>query len=188
MARLPYVDPDKASPAVKKIFAKLPMHLNIFRMVANSETTFRPFLGLGTALLSSETFDPKLRELVILHVGKISNGNYEWTQHVPIAQAVGASDEQIKAIEAGDVEAGCFDPVERACLAFTTEVAASCRASDATFAAAREHLSPAQIVELITIIGFYRMVAMLTEATEVDIDAAAGTKIVDALRRTDLSH
>ena len=84
MARLPYVDPSTAPERVREVLDNLPQ-LNIFKMMANAETTFRPFLGLGTALLGSKTFDHKLRELVILHVGKLSDGRYEWHQHVPIA-------------------------------------------------------------------------------------------------------
>ena len=71
MARLPYVSPESAPEKVREVLKDLPP-LNIFRMVANSETVFRPFLGLGSALLASKTFDHCLRELVILLVGKLS--------------------------------------------------------------------------------------------------------------------
>ena len=182
MARLPYVDPDNASAPIRELFELLPARLNIFRMAANSETTFRPFLGLGTALLGSATFDAKLRELVILHIGRISGGRYEWAQHVPIAKAVGATDEQIRALEEGRLDAACFSELDRAVLQFTTDVADTCRTGDETFAAVNAHLDPGQIVELITIIGFYRMVAMLTETTDIEIDEPAGTAIVDAIR------
>jgi len=182
MARLPYVDRDSAPPKVREVLELLPADLNIFRMAANSETTFRPFLGLGTALLGSKTFDPKLRELVILHVGKVSGGRYEWAQHVPIAKAVGAADAELEALDTGDIDAACFSELERAVLRFSGEVAESCRAGDATFAAVAEHLGAGQIVELITIVGFYRMVAMLTETTDIEIDEPVGTAVVDAVR------
>jgi alkylhydroperoxidase family enzyme len=181
MARLPYVDPSTAPKAVREVLDNLPQ-LNIFKMVANSETTFRPFLGLGTALLASKTFDHKLRELVILQVGKVSDGRYEWHQHVPIAKAVGASDDQIAALERGDIGADCFDDTEKAVLHFTTDAVENVRASDESFAAVNAHLSPAQIVELIMILGFYRTVAMLTESTDIEIDDPAGTAVIDALK------
>lgn len=182
MARLPYVDPDAAPAKVREVLDALAVDLNIFRMVANCETTFRPFLRLGAALLGSRTFDAKLRELVILHVGKISGGRYEWSQHVPIAKAVGVTDAQLEALEAGDIRADCFCDLEHVVLQFAAEVAEQCRASDETFAAAAARLDAGQIIELIMIVGYYRMVAMLTETTDIEIDQPAGTAIVDAAR------
>jgi len=182
MARLPYVEMDKAPEPIREALGRLPVQLNIFKMTANAETLFRPFLGLGTAILGSARLDAKLRELVILHVGRLSRGEYEWVQHVPIAEAFGASAAQISALERGDIDADCFDPLERAVLAFTTEVVRDVKASDATFAATHEHLSPREIVELILTIGFYMTVARLTETTAIEIDGPAGTKVVDAIR------
>ena len=178
---LPYVSPESAPEKVREVLKDLPP-LNIFRMVANSETVFRPFLGLGSALLASKTFDHCLRELVILLVGKLSDGTYEWVQHVPIAKSCGATDEQITALEKADLDADCFDAAEKAVLNFSADALQNVKASDATFKEVEKHLSPAQIVELIMILGFYRTVAVLTESTDIDIDGPIGTAVVDALR------
>ncbi len=182
MARLPYVNPAEAAPTVREALESLPAQLNIFRMLANSETTFRPFLRLGTAILASRTFDPKLRELVILQVGKLSGGEYEWVQHVPIAKALGASDAQVAALEKGRLDDACFDARERAVLRFATEALRNVKASRASFEELVGHLSPGQIVELLMIVGFYRTIAMLTESTEIEIDGPIGMAIVEASR------
>jgi len=171
-----------AAQEVRDTFDALPVQLNIFKMVANAETCFRPFLGLGTAILARQQLDHKIRELVILHVAKLWNGRYERNQHVPIAKAVGATDAEIEAIDAGDIRAECFNPAEKAILRFTSEVVENGRASDATFAAVAEHMSPREIVEIILAIGFYTTVAMLCETTDVDIDPPADTKVIDAAR------
>lgn len=182
MARIPYIDLDNASEETKQTFEALPVHLNIFKMVANAETCFRPFLGLGTAILGSQQLDSKIRELVILQVAKLWNGRYEDNQHVPIAKAVGATDAEVDAIHTGDIQADCFNPAEKAALAMTTEVITNGRASDGTFATVSEFFSPREIVELLLAIGFYTTVAMLCETTDVDIDPPADTKIIDAVR------
>ena len=183
MARLPYVDPATAAPPVRDAFEKLPAHLNIFRMVANAETCFRPFLRLGSAILADQKLDALLREHVILRIGKLWDGRYEFHQHVPIAKAFGASDEQIGAHERGDIDAPCFSPLERAALAFATEVVESGKPSDATFARVAEHLSPREIVELLLAIGFYTTVAMLTESTAIELDEALGVRVVESTKR-----
>jgi alkylhydroperoxidase family enzyme len=157
-------------------------------MVGNAETCFRPFISLGTAILGRQQLDDKIRELVILHVAKLWNGRYERNQHVPIAKAVGATDAEVAAIDAGRIDDDCFNPAEKAILSFTTEVIEFGRASDEKFAAVAAFLSPREIVELVLAIGFYTTVAMLCETTDVDIDPPADTKVIDAARtRSDLA-
>jgi alkylhydroperoxidase family enzyme len=182
MARLPYVDPATAPEAVKSVLERLPTQLNIFRMMAHAETDFRPLIQLGTAILSQQALSPKLRELAILRVGRLSPAQYEWVQHVPIALATGATQAQIDALAADDVTSPAFDDVERAVLAFVTDVVRNVKASDATFETVGRYLSHREIVELIITTGYYMLIARLLETTAVDLDEPMGTRIVDALK------
>ncbi len=183
MARLPYVDPRSAPDPVRETLERLPVQLNIFRMMAHAETCFRPFLRLGTAILAEQQLDAKLRELAILRIGRMSDAAYEYGQHVPIAKAVGATEAQVEAIERGDIDASCFDDVERLVLRFTTELVQEVKATDAVFAGMRARFPPREIVELIMAIGFYMTIARLAETTEVDLDPPAGMAVVDASKR-----
>src|SRR5213594_1007617 len=100
MARLPYVEPDDAPEPVREVLEIVPP-LNIFRMMANAETAFRPWIRWGGVLLTDLALDALLRELAILRVARLTpHAEYEWVQHVPIAKAVGASDAQVSALEA----------------------------------------------------------------------------------------
>ena len=182
MARLPYVDPQAAPEAIRDALARLPVQLNIFRMMAHAETAFRPMLSLGMSILAQQELSAKVRELIILRVGSLSRARYEWVQHVPIALAAGASEAQVAALERGDIE-GPFDQLERTVLRFTTEVVQDVRASDETFAALAALVSPRQVVEVLLTVGYYMMIARLLESTAVDMDPPAGTRIVDAGRR-----
>jgi alkylhydroperoxidase family enzyme len=182
MARLPYVDPSTAPPQVRETLERLPVTLNVFRMMAQAETCFRPMLQLGTAILGRLALSPRLRELVILLVGRRSPAPYEWTQHVPIARALGATDAQIAAIEDGTLDAACFDDRERATLRAAAELLERPRLSDAAFAELAQHLPPREIVELLLTVGYYMMVARLLESTAVDLDPPAGTAVVDSIR------
>ena len=170
MARLPYVDPESVSPHVSEALGRVPP-LNIFRMMANAETAFRPWLRWGAALLSELALDPLARELAILRVARLTpHAEYEWVQHVAIARSVGATDAQIAALERDHAEAEAFSAPERAVLAFTTEVVRDARASDATLAALGETLSPREIVELLMVIGQYMMVARVMATTRMELD------------------
>ncbi|HEV7732463.1 MAG TPA: carboxymuconolactone decarboxylase family protein [Candidatus Binatia bacterium] len=181
MARLPYVDPATAPEAVRSTLEKLPVQLNIFRMMAHAETDFRPLIQLGTAILSQQALSPKLRELAILRVGQQSPAEYEWVQHVPIALATGATQAQVDALKAGSIDGPAFDEVERAVLAFVTDVLRNVKASDATFAEVGRFLSHREIVELVVTTGYYMLIARLLETTAVDLDRPMGTRIVDSL-------
>ena len=173
MARLPYVDPEHAPERVRQVLERVPP-LNVFRMMANAETAFRPWMRWGGVLLNDLRLDPVLRELAILRVARVSPGaDYEWVQHAPIALSVGATDEQVAAIERGDVDAACFSEEERAVLRFTTEVVRDVRASDDAFSAVRERLSPREIVELLMVIGQYMMLARVMATTDMELDEPA---------------
>lgn len=182
MARLPYVDPRTAPERVRETLSGLAAPLNIFFMMAHAESNLRSLLRLGGTILSKQQLSGKLRELAILRVAKLSPAPYEWVQHVPIGRAAGLSTAQIEALEAGNVEAPCFDSRERLVLRFTDEVVRNVRASDATFAQMQQQFPPREIVELTLAIGYYMMIARLLETTGVDLEPDAGTTIVDSIR------
>lgn len=183
MARLPYVDPAEAPEAVREVFARLPVKLKIFQLMANAETCFRPMIRLGAAILGQQQLAAKLRELAILRVARLSDAEYEWVQHVPIAKRVGVTDAQLAALEADAIDAACFDAAERAVLGFTSELVARARPSDAAFEALARLVSPREIVELVVAIGYYMLIARLMETARIDLEPAAGTAVVDSLRR-----
>ena len=172
MARLPYVDPAAASPAVRDALERVPP-LSIFRMLANADTAFRPWLRWGAALLGDLQLDPLLRELAILRVARLTpHGEYEWVQHAGIAKAVGATDAQVAALQDGDIESPEFSVDQRAVLAFTSEVVHDARASKATFDAVAEILAPREIIELLMVIGNYMMLARVMATTGIELDEA----------------
>ena len=186
MARLPYVDPAGAPDNVREALEAVPP-LNVFRMVAHAETAFRPWLRFGGALLGAAQLDALLRELAILRVAKLTPGaDYEWVQHVPIALATGATDEQIAALANGDVESDCFSEEQRVVLRFTTEVVRDATPSDATWVAASGRFGPRELIELLLTIGQYMTLGRIMSTTRIDIDGPFGREVAAsaAQRRT----
>jgi 4-carboxymuconolactone decarboxylase len=181
MARLPYADAANASEPVRDALERVPP-LNIFRMMANADSAFRPWLRWGAALLGKLQLDPLLRELAILRVARLTpHAEYEWVQHVPIARAVGAREEQLAALERDDPDAGCFSEAERLVLRFTTEVVRDARASEDAVDALKRNMSAREIVELLMVIGQYMMLARVMATTDMELDEPAGA---DALGPT----
>lgn len=180
--RIAPVDVAAAPPEVREVLSALPVQLNIFRMMAHAPTSLRPLLALGTSILAEQQLDPELREYAVLLAAKAFGGEYEWVQHLPIAAACGADPAQLAAIEQGQLDAACFDEREKAFLAFVQESATDVRCSDQAFAEARRHFSDRELVETILTIGFYQMLARLTECTDTPLDAPAGQRVLDALK------
>lgn len=178
MARIPYPDLTKAIPEVTEMLGRLPAPANIFNMMAHAETCIKPVMKLGGTLLGKLKLDARLRELCLLHAVKLVGGDYEWVQHEPIALDLGCSQDQIDALARSDDAASCFDARERAALRFTREVVLDVAASDGALAAVREYLSEREIVELILMIGFYTMLARLTETLGVENDPPMGSALV----------
>jgi alkylhydroperoxidase family enzyme len=181
MARIPYVDAERAPAKVQEVFERLPVQLNIFRMMAHAETSFRPLVMLGTSILTQQQLPANLRELAILRVARLSRAEYEWVQHVPIAKMTGVSDEQVAALERDDTTASVFDPVDRLVLRATDEIVRDCGPADATFAELEAHFSHREIVELVLAVGFYMVMARLMVSTRIDVDEPAGHRIVSAI-------
>ena len=179
MARLPLIDPLSTSGEIRASFDRMAVKLNIFRMMAHAEANMIPAMRLGNSILHKQKLSHVNRELLILQVARIEGGDYEWRQHVPIALGLGVTQAQIDALERGDYGDAAFNEAERALLAFGREVIENVRVPDAVFAAVRKHFSEQETVEAIVAIGFYMMMARLTEATETDLDPAAGMSVFD---------
>ena len=210
MARIQPLDPDDANEKVREALDNLPP-LNIFRTLAHAETAFRPFLRFGGTVLGRMSLDPLVRELAILAVAKEAEAEYEWIQHVAIAKAVGATDEQIAALAEADScapegadariaraaadadgrardahsEAGPFTAPQQAAIELAAAVVRGPRISDDLYECIRAQFSEREIVELLLAIGDYLMLARVMTILEIDLDQpAAEGSIVPATSPT----
>ena len=168
MPRIPYFEVESATGKHAEFLAKLKPHLNIYRMLANSEVGIKGFTRMGNALLHRCELDPCLRELAILRVGRLSRAAYEVFQHERIAREAGVAEEKIAALRDATIEAPAFGDHEKAVLRFTDDVVRNVRASDRNLKAVQAFLSPGAIVELTLTIGYYMMVSRFLETTGVE--------------------
>ena len=168
MARIPYFDRTQATGRAAKAFERLP-RLNIFAMLGHSGELIDGFTKLGTQILNFSSLDPVLREVAIIRVGVLSKAKYELYQHERIARGMGMSDALIAAIHEGPA-AKAFDEPQRLVMAFTDDVVANVRASDATFEPLKAKLTFKALQELTITIGYYMLVSRFLETFDVDIE------------------
>lgn len=168
MSRIPYFEVDQATGKHAEFLDKLKPHLNIYRMLANSEAGLKGFVRMGNALLYRCELDAGLRELAIVRVGRLSRAAYEVFQHERIAREAGVGDEKIAALRDATIEAPAFTDHEKAVLRYTDDVVRNVKASDKTLKAIQAFLTPGAVVELTLTIGYYMMVCRFLESMGVD--------------------
>src|SRR4051794_32069577 len=196
MARIEPIDPATARDDVREALDNLPP-LNIFRTLAHAETTFRPFLRFGGAVLGQMSLDPIVRELAILAVAKEAEAEYEWIQHVAIAKHLGVSDERIQALAESDscapegsdariaaatADGGVFNGPQQAAIELAAAVVHGPRISDDLYECIRAQFSDREIVELLLAIGDYLMLARVMTILELEIDEAVGDAVLRGRR------
>lgn len=131
---------------------------------------------LGSDIRFRADLSARVREIAILQVAHASGNTFEWWAHERIARAVGLTDDELLQLSVGSFSSE--DPVESAAAAFCATLLGSSTVSDQEYAAASEVLAPAQLVELTTLVGYYRTLAQLMEVfgvgvpTEGDVGAS----------------
>ena len=98
MPRIPYYEVENATGKHAEFLDKLKPHLNIYRMLANSEAGLKGFVRMGNALLYRCELEHTLRELAIIRVGRLSRAAYEVFQHERIGREAGLAEEKIAAL------------------------------------------------------------------------------------------
>jgi alkylhydroperoxidase family enzyme len=167
MARIDYCDTSKSNERTREILGKN-RNANIFRMMAHSPSYFEQYCRLGGAIRHRGELDPVVRELAITRTGILCEAPYEVVAHQRIGRNVGVTDEQNAALENWK-SATCFNELQRAALAFTDEIVAMRRPTDATFSAIAAKLTPAALVELQLSVGFYIMTSKFLETFAIDM-------------------
>jgi 4-carboxymuconolactone decarboxylase len=102
----------------------------------------------------------KLRELAILITARYWTVQFEWQAHHRAALQAGLSPQICDAIAAGKRPAS-MNPDEAAVYNFGTELLNTKQVSDATFQAAVKTLGEKGVVDLMGLMGYYQIVAMM---------------------------
>jgi 4-carboxymuconolactone decarboxylase len=143
---------------------------NIFRTLVRHPRLFRKSMSLGTELLLKGQLPPRIREIVILRVAWRTGSVYEWGQHVRIGRESGLSDDEIPVLATEAAEAG-WSAADRLAITVTDELCADDDLTDDTWAAALAEWGEPDLIEMILLVGNYRMLAGFLNAARVQPDA-----------------
>ena len=143
--------------------------LNIFGTLGHHPKLLKRFNLLGGFILNKGLLPPRERELVILRVGANARAEYEFGQHTVIGLECGLTQNEIEAI-VGEPDAYGWSDADRALIALADDLHTDDCVSDDTWAQLAATWNEAELVELLVVAGFYRLVSGFLNSTGVRLD------------------
>jgi AhpD family alkylhydroperoxidase len=113
----------------------------------------------------------RLVELVILQQAVVTDNDYCWGHHVPVALSAGYTEEQLRALRAGDLSA--LDDDDRSVAAYVRAVVERA-VTDEQISAVRSRLGDEDTVKITMLVGCYVMTGLAQAAMEVPQDEGFG--------------
>jgi 4-carboxymuconolactone decarboxylase len=124
---------------------------------------------LSVTVRRSSTLQDRTTELMIVHVARALDSEYQLLAHKDIARAAGVRDDEIAAAEAGDVTA--FVGIDRAALKVAVALTARGDLDDAEYAEAVAVLGERALFECSTLVGICMQTAMQLRIFRVELPA-----------------
>jgi len=183
MARLPYAAVIQGTELMRQ--SGLPgstPQTNAFLMFAHTPAVGAAVLRLVLALLTDTDLEPSVREMVILRVVQRCQGRHAWVRHVAVARNVGVCSAQIAALERGEAPAHLFAKRDCSAFALADEVIETSQATEETLADVLEQFSARQVVELLLLIGYFRMVCGVMTTLGVEVESPCGMELLTSVR------
>jgi 4-carboxymuconolactone decarboxylase len=172
MSRIPPMPVERA-PAETRDFLQRRGTLNVFRLLATAPRVFSGWTQMTDELLNSPTFSLRQRELVTLRVAHLQQCPYELAQHTDVARRreSGITAQQIAALTGdGPLEPAGFDNTELAVLNFVTQLCTTHYVDEQSFGRVHSLLGTDGVTELLMLVSLYYGLALVLNATELDID------------------
>ncbi|NMD58833.1 carboxymuconolactone decarboxylase family protein [Rhodococcus sp. MS16] len=179
MARISPATPQQWTPEMREFFdgfrttvAADPQRagkagLNLVGTLARYPALAMPFLSFNAHLLSGTSLTDRQRELLVLRVASVRRSDYEWAQHVILAETAGVTKGEILRVADGP-NAPEWSPLERSLLSAVDELLADGVVSELTWSALAEEFNTEQLMDMVFTVGCYSMLAMALRSFDVN--------------------
>ncbi|MCW2667648.1 MAG: hypothetical protein JWN57_2610, partial [Frankiales bacterium] len=142
--------------------------LNIFRTLQRNRPLAKAFLTLGGHLLSGTGLPPREREIVVLRVGWRCASEYEFGQHTVIGREAGLTDDEVARVATPGT--GGWSPDDAALVTLADELCDGDLVSEPTWQALSARWSQEELLELLVLAGFYRLVSGVLNSVGVPLE------------------
>ena len=123
---------------------------------------------LGGYIRYDSALPGNLRELAILIVARFWRAQYEWFAHKPLALKEGVDEAVVDAI-AERRRPEFSDGAEEAVFDFCTSTLQSHAASDEAYRTVLDRLGEEQLVDLVSLLGYYSLLAMIMATFQIPV-------------------
>ncbi len=139
--------------------------LALFRTLAVHDELFARMRPLGAGILGHGRIEPREREIVIHRVCARTGAEYEWGVHViAFGRALGLTDEEIVATVNASPEDTIWSASDRLLIRLVDELHDTCTVSPSLWSALAERYADDQLLELVIIAGWYRLLSGVINA------------------------
>jgi len=184
--RLPLLPPDQLDEAQWAVYAAITggrradgprlfettgVHgelLGPFAAMVAQPAVGQPLQRLGEALRYETSLPPLTREVVILSVAAHRRSEYEWYAHAAVARDMGMSDATLESVRTRELPSELDDGTE----AVWRLVALLLRqdpVDDDIYTAAQAVCGTAGVVEVVTLVGYYSLLAQLLDVFQLGL-------------------
>ena len=143
--------------------------LGVWSTCANSPALCNAWLEFTDYLLQESTLPIRDRELLILRIGYLNQGAYEWAAHRGLALSVGISEQELRAITIGSTDPR-WSEWDASLLSAAEELHQNALVSDETWAELSTRYTTRQMMETVFTVGQYNMVAMYLNSLGVQFE------------------
>jgi 4-carboxymuconolactone decarboxylase len=145
--------------------------LALFRTLAVHEELGSRMRPLGSGILGHGRTQPREREIVIHRTCARAGAEYEWGVHVlAYGKPLGLSDEQIAATVNGAADDPAWSERDALLVRFADELHDACGVSDALWSSLAERFSDDQLLEIVIIAGWYRLLSYVINAARIELE------------------
>ena len=144
--------------------------LNAFRVMLHNSRAAGAVAELLRTLMFHNTLNARTRELVILRNGWRTGSEYEFCQHVRVARDLKMSDEEILGLR-DPANCSAYSETDRAVIQMADELLDNSEVAAGTWSALQKAFSNEELVELLLVAGFWRMIAGFLKTAQVPLDA-----------------
>ena len=141
---------------------------NIFATLARAPKMLDAVLHMGGFLLSGKGIPPREREIVVLRVGWRAGSVYEFGQHTVLGGQAGLTEEEIVRLTQDGLDG--WDEADRHLVAMADDLHADDKVTDATWAGLAQRWDETQLIELLVLAGFYRLISGFLNSAGVELD------------------
>ena len=140
---------------------------NLLGTLVRSPALAKAFLNFNGHILYGTSLSLRQREILVLRVACLRRCEYEWAQHVILAEDAGLTADEIARIIEGPDAPG-WAPIEGALVRAVDELLTDAAVSSGTWSMLAGEFDDQQLMDLIFTVGTYEMVAFAIRSFAVE--------------------